>query len=353
MTISVNHTRAEAMLCDAWNQTIDARVQPPAPIRKLIEATMQATDVTYKYILVTGLLGKCADPRVHPRVLQAGSSLRESYDARSLCHSVIVPFEHEHGDLFGLSNEPFLNKPARHPEHDKNNLQLKNKSLARNVHDALEWAHSAPMGEVFAALVHTLRLAKERAANKTEAAIATKANLRGTIEFVREFLQDADGGARLAAIWGAFTSLLEENARVDVGLPTRSDSFAGASGDVEVFVEDELVSAAECKHRPLTADDIKHGIKKATERGTPQYLFVIAAGIAGGQQDNVRVAIQEAAQKLDTDIIDIFEVTPLLAKLLGPHRRAVFGERVVEILGGMHRSEAANTAAEIWNRLQT
>jgi len=354
MSISVNRATAEQRLREAWEQTTDVRVKLPAKIIELVQHVMRAPDVTYKYILVTGLLAKVAEPRVHPRALQAGSSLEEAYDARSLCHNVVVPFEKEHGNLFGLSNEPFLNKPARHPEHDKNNPQLRNKRLASYVHDVLEWAHRAGADEVFSALVHVLRLGRERAATKKQAAVAAEQNLERMIEFVREFLQETDGGVRLQAVWGALVELLDPEAKVIVHPPTQANAFAGVAGDVEVFAEGQLVSATECKHRALTAEDVRHGLKKATEpeRRPLQYLFVCGAGIAQGQEKEVHEAVVEGSQLVDVALINIFEEIHPLARMLGPHRRAIFGQKVVELLERMHRPEAANEAAELWNRLE-
>ena len=57
-----------------------------------------------------------------PRQCIPGLPLSGAYDARTVCHKVIVPFEMEVLDkALGGSNEPFLNKPARFPELDKNN----------------------------------------------------------------------------------------------------------------------------------------------------------------------------------------------------------------------------------------
>jgi hypothetical protein len=82
---------------------------PPA-MKAAIDGVMSASDVTFKYILVTGYVAKFTNPRVHARALQTGSSLRESYDARSVFHKAVVPFEKAKGNLFRLSNEPFVNR---------------------------------------------------------------------------------------------------------------------------------------------------------------------------------------------------------------------------------------------------
>ena len=49
--------------------------------------------LTYKYILINGLLAKATNKEIDPIALQSSSSLAGAYDARSLCHKVIVPFD--------------------------------------------------------------------------------------------------------------------------------------------------------------------------------------------------------------------------------------------------------------------
>jgi len=136
----VDHHDARKVLEQAWDDINKIQLIPPLKLKQLIEKilTAGAGAKGFKYVLVTGALAKAVSPEVHPRALQAGSSLKGAYDARSLCHKVIVSFEKTKGNLFGLSNEPFLSKPLRHPEHDKHNIQLKNKTIAIALHDALE-----------------------------------------------------------------------------------------------------------------------------------------------------------------------------------------------------------------------
>lgn len=75
------------------------------------------THLTYKYILVTALASKATDESINPLCLQVKSELPGAYDARSICHGVIVRFDMEVlAKALGDSNEPFLNKPARFSE---------------------------------------------------------------------------------------------------------------------------------------------------------------------------------------------------------------------------------------------
>lgn len=349
MAFDVDQDEARDALNEAWSQ-IPTNGKPPKPMQDLIEKVLNATDVTYKYILVTGFLAKYVNKAVHARALQKGSPLPGAYDARSLCHGVVVRFEKTKGNLFGLSNEPFVNKPARHPEHDKANTQLRNTVIATATHDALEEAQKRSRGDVFAGLVHILRIGSQIAAKEKQVEVATRANRETVCSFVTEFLKQADGGARLVAIWGAFTTLLSPEDDIRVYSPNAPDKFSKTVGDVEVRVEKKIVTATECKQRPLNLDDVKHGIKKAADNGVPEYLFVISEGVVREDRDDIHKTLK-SAKGIDLYLIDIHENCERYATMLNPARRAAFGLEVVRLLREMRKFDSANAAADLWNKL--
>lgn len=81
-----------------------------------IATLIQGKHLTFRYILITALLAKATNPRINALALQAGADVEGAYDARSLCHTVVVPLERQLlNRALGGSNEPFLNKPARFP----------------------------------------------------------------------------------------------------------------------------------------------------------------------------------------------------------------------------------------------
>ncbi len=350
MSVNVDHGAAKAALDKAW-AAVSSSSRPPGAMAQLIEKVLRASDVTFKYILVTGYLAKCVSPSAHARAIQVGSKLTGAYDARSLCHKVVVGFEKSKGNLFGLSNEPFVSKPARHPEHDGNNSQLRNKLGAKLLHKALELAQKATRDEVYRGLVHILRVGSEHAANEKQVTVTTQVSLAKVLRFIKEFLAETDGGARLVGVWGAFQALLSERGVVKVYPPSASDFFGKTSGDVEVYYEGVLVSASECKQRPLNVDDVNHGIKKSLEKGVPEYLFVISDGVAEGQKAAIREAIHAHSKEVDMGLVDISKQSELLAAMLNPIRRAKFGDSVVELLRKMRKFESANAAAELWNKI--
>ncbi len=351
MATSVEIEAVTRNLNRAWDASAEVFTNVPAPMKAAIDGVMSASDVTFKYILVTGYVAKATNPKIHARAIQTGSSLRESYDARSVCHKAVVPFEKTKGNLFGLSNEPFVNKPARHQEHDGENDQLRNKIGARLLHTALEAAQKATAAQVFSGLAYILSRGRARAATEQQAEVTHTVSMPRVLKFCREFIEETDGGARLVAVWGAFCSLLAEEAKISVDSPNASDQFSKTAGDVEVSYDKTVVSASECKQRPITTDDVNHGLRKAGRSKIPEYIFVISAGIATGQEAAVRAIIAEASQHIDTALVDIHEELPWLVRALNPKRRGQFGEVVVALCRKMRKFESANAAADLWNQI--
>ena len=260
-----------------------------------------------------------------------------------------MPFEKSKGNLFGLSNEPFLIKSLRHPEHDKDNPQLRNKKISALLHDALELIRVAPEAEAYSAVVHVLRLGKQRAELASVAPSAGEHDLAICSEFVQEFLQKAAGGARLVALWVAMLQLSDEDSEVKAYNPNQSDAFAGTIGDVEVFIEGDLVSASECKHRPINLEDVEHGLRKNTSGA--EYIFVIAAGFETQQEENIRKKIAQAGELGDISLVEAQSEFASVLKILGPHRRRRLGPAVTVLLRTMREFASAEEAAALWSRL--
>ena len=113
---------AAVKLLQAYNDALEKTSAPYCAHKAFIDFVIDNKHLTYKYILFTAILSKATDPNINTLCLQKQSTLPGAYDARSVCHKVIVPFEMSTlNKVLGGSNEPFLNKPARFPELSKSN----------------------------------------------------------------------------------------------------------------------------------------------------------------------------------------------------------------------------------------
>lgn len=95
-----------------------------------IKNILEGSHKTYKYVLVTALLAKATNVEIDILSLQAKDETEGAYDARSLCHNVVVPFERDYlPNSLGGSNEPYLNKPARYPRLTTDNAVRRGKDM--------------------------------------------------------------------------------------------------------------------------------------------------------------------------------------------------------------------------------
>ena len=85
----IDKSMAESIL----SQANESRNMVNDEIGTSIENVLRGSHKTYKYVLVTALLAKSVNEEIDALSLQAGDDSEGAYDARSLCHNVIVPFE--------------------------------------------------------------------------------------------------------------------------------------------------------------------------------------------------------------------------------------------------------------------
>lgn len=82
-------------------QTADADevVEPLAlnqDLIQLIRDCLQSSTLTYHYVLPTQLLAKAVNPALDAHAVQAGYLGSGAFDARTIAHGVIVPFDRDH-----------------------------------------------------------------------------------------------------------------------------------------------------------------------------------------------------------------------------------------------------------------
>ena len=84
-------------------------------IKRLIVESLTGRIKSYHYVLPTQLLAKCVDPKLDCHSLQTAYNKRGSFDARTIAHGVLVPFDQSNHRVLGGSAEPYVNNPLRYP----------------------------------------------------------------------------------------------------------------------------------------------------------------------------------------------------------------------------------------------
>lgn len=171
-------------------------------IKRKIEEVLEDSNKTYRYILVNAALSKATNPNIHYRALQAGSSLDGAYDARSVAHEALVPWEKGHGERLGGSPEPFVNNPARHPEVDTSNRARSSQKQERLYSLLQRMEEQVTEGELDPTdvLRQTLQTVSELESKTVAFESPTDVPYGVLAQKVKEYLRESGSGERLPAV---------------------------------------------------------------------------------------------------------------------------------------------------------
>lgn len=296
--VRIDKKQAKAVLYNAY-----AQAQQPGnhlcPFSGFVDFVLDNTHLTYKYILVTALLAKATDPAVNPLCLQTKSDLPGSYDARTICHGVLVQFEKDElGKALGGSNEPFLNKPARFTELDKGNAVRagRDKEILDSLCDNLPEIRTSDAA--FGALVYALSkliVIREEKANLTNFTLAQNAGnnqISMLFNFIDELLnQNFEGEILTLVVAGLFELFLidEENRLVEVHPVNESGASSKEVSDLDVYLDGGIYVANELKDKDFTDHDLTHAADKVIAAGKMQMNFIF--GRHGGCDPAVASAV--------------------------------------------------------------
>ena len=243
--------------------------------RDLVDDVLEHTHLTYKYILVTALTAKATDESVNPLCLQAKSALLGAYDARSICHGVIVPFDMEVlNKALGGSNEPFLNKSARFPELSTSNAVRggRDQSILNKLCAELPFVDtSAKAFDGLTYAIYKLLLVKAEKERMTRFTIAPGAQASAQLlPCINTLLAENHEGEVLTLVTaGLFDQYLAQEA--DVRVEVHPVNQAGASGreisDLVIYLGRILCAANDLKDKPFTDTDMIHAADKVVQTG--------------------------------------------------------------------------------------
>lgn len=152
-----------AKLDRAWGET-DSRdrwqANLPQPIQDAVQRSINSRTKTYRYVLPTQILAKCVNSALDCRVVQEGSGLAGAFDARTLCHNVVVPFDRANHNVLGGAPEPYVNNPLRIPSITPDKLAAqRDKDGFDDLCSVLEYAQDKLLGARAAGITELLFVA--------------------------------------------------------------------------------------------------------------------------------------------------------------------------------------------------
>lgn len=278
MAENIDRAIAEKTLLSAFRERCSKNDETSNAVKKVLNGSHK----TYKYILINAILAKATNNNIDPLSLQAGAPLKGAYDARSLCHQVLVPFERDFlQNALGGSNEPFLNKPARFTHLSTDNAVRKgnDKETLNLLIDTLPKIKSSKDAKAYlSCALEFLNKRIEELQALHESEIKYSPTLVEIYEFIYRFLEKSYEGETSAVVVGTLEKIFHSRKKGEFKVITHKVNQSGASskevGDVDIFKEGQFHYAVEIKDKKFTAYDLEHAFKKIIENSGKKGQFV-------------------------------------------------------------------------------
>ena len=298
MNVNINAQEAEQVFRSAIEQVQSQGWTPAGPHSGQIQAVISGTHKTYRYILLNGLLAKATNGDCNPIVLQAGSGLDGAFDARSLCHNVVVPIERELLDgRLGASNEPFLNKPARFPELSTSNAVRRGSDMNMLQKTIEVLSNTNTSEQALVSLNDCIYWVFQReTANFT---VTLPDDIDGfekssLVEFAKELVSKSMEGetcALLASIsFDIAAYVMGNDLEVKMHKVNQAGSSSNEISDIDVYENGNLKYTAEVKDKEFTAHDVEHAVQKARGAGSDSLIFIKGprGKLSGASEDDLQ-----------------------------------------------------------------
>ncbi len=331
---------AAATLDEIWNsvqsaaengQLTDAIEKEESRLLESIRSSVNSNTRTYRYVLPTQLLAKVSDPTLDCRSLQAGADRAGSFDARTIAHRVIVPFDQSNDRVLGGSPEPYVNNPVRVPE-----VSEQYRSAQRNQRGWDHLCHVLEMVENAADEDFTRNVLKqvliEVYHRLSEVRVAYPAprriSLSQCMNLIDEYLAELSGGDRLMALSSALFTVIGRRfhlySRVQRASITSSDASTGMLADLECMLEDDtIVLVVEVKDRVLTVSQMIGKVADVREKQVSELFFVAQQGVEDQEQVDSLIE-REFASGQNIYVMSLSKLAEVSLALIGEEGRRGF-----------------------------
>jgi len=312
-------------------------------LRSAIHTSINSRTKTYRYVLPTQLISKYTDPELDAKCIQAKRGGPGAFDARSVAHDVIVPFDRAHHNVLGGSPEPYVNNPLRVEEISqapKFRDKQKDKEGWDNLHLVLDTVQGTNSPDL---TMRVLRQAQiEIARRLSEVHIVYPAPRRVSIKRVKEireqYISTPSGGDRPQAIAtalfrviGRYFGLFTEVRRAKT---TAADAASGQIADIECLDEQSgLVLAIEVKDVKLEISHIEEKLPRVREQSVSDLFFLVREGIEEDQYEAVQDTVRdEFSSGHNIYIFDLVAFADVVLSLVGEQGRGEFLREVGAVL---------------------
>jgi len=300
MSLDVNKNAAQALLLRALTNPEESTDE----IGKIISDVLRGTHKTYKYMLFTAILAKATNENVDILSIQAKDKSQGAYDARSLCHKVVVPFEREHlPHSLGDSNEPYLNKPARFERISLDNA-VRDGNDYKTLNSLVETLPKIQSADAafryLSSAIYTLKQINEAYEKKfsVEEISESNNNTQAILDFIDRSTEKACEGETCPLIVSCLEALCFPSHIVVAHNVNECGASSKEVGDIDIYQRPfaiagkrrdnglMLIAAIEVKDKDFSEQDVQHAVSKFRNAGLERSLFIYGKN---AQFDSVKV----------------------------------------------------------------
>jgi len=258
-------------------------------IGQKISEILRGSHKTYRYILVTALLAKATNGEVNILSLQKGDGEGGKYDARSLCHKVLVPFETlKLPGCLGGSNEPYLNKPARFVSLSLTNAVRRGRDF-QTLSDVIDvLSNISSSSDAYKYLKSALSVMKD-----VSREYVSKFSVGDTLIDISEFSQlvldyiyaiteySLEGEVCPLIVSQLEQMYLGKDFKVEPHKVNQSGASSKEVGDIDVYNKNKkLIYSIEVKDKDFSKHDVAHAIAKFRQADLSTSLFVYGKNVS-------------------------------------------------------------------------
>lgn len=257
-------------------------------IAYIISDVLRGTHKTYRYILVNALLAKATNAKINTLSLQKGDGKGGKFDARTLCHKVLVPFEKlKLPGCLGDSNEPFLNKPARFVSLSLTNAVRtgKDKKTLENIINVLSQIHTSEEAYLYLKCAMAILISNHEEYLKKfaigDALIDVSEFSQLVLDYIYKITDHTMEGEVCPLVVAELEQLyLGKEFKVIPHKVNESGSSSKEVGDIDIFdSEGTLVNSIEVKDKSFSVQDVVHAISKFRQANLTSSLFVYGKNV--------------------------------------------------------------------------
>ncbi|SHK64337.1 restriction endonuclease, SacI family [Alicyclobacillus tolerans] len=335
--IIVNTEEAKNTLIHFWEtiQQKDLDSNFDEEFSSAISSLLRSNTRSYRYVLPTQLLAKVVNPKVNATCLQKRSAVVGHFDARTLCHKVVVPFEREQGKPLGGSPEPYVNNPLRVPEvsSEHRNAQ-KDKDgwdqLCAVLNEVQKRGDKAFSERIFLQVL--LEIRKIQNEQTVTYSMPQRISLEHSMAMFQEFLKPKTGGGRLQAVcvalfrtigefWGIYDEVLS-------AVVNASDASGERPADIDCRKDGKTVLAVEVKDRTVTLQLLEDKIATTRLARVEELLFLIRSEPIVESQEVYERAQREFASGQNIYLLHVDVFMEQILSLIGEDGRLLLIEKV-------------------------